>query len=203
LFWQDFSPSFRKREVCVKTICISLAALCVALPLHAQDWTGWYAGLSASANQGGDWEYGNGFVNTGDWSRGQVLGLFGGGSYAVGRLVLGAELGFGRADIGVTEAPAWPGIEQINTLRARIGFAVGRVQPYLAAGIAKARYHDEQYDYDLAGRVYGLGVDVAVTDHSSLGIEVQRFTMDGGNGVTNVTFDSTLDLISLRYMWRF
>jgi outer membrane immunogenic protein len=131
-------------------IAIAAAAVMAASPLAAQQassskWEGFYAGL----NTGGIWRSTNASIgenNTGGGFNGNGAGWLGGGqvgyNYMVGPMLLGGEVDFqgstltqnvtggaGPSLIGATSALPW-----FSTFRARAGYPVGSVMPYVTGG---------------------------------------------------------------------
>jgi outer membrane immunogenic protein len=129
----------------------SVAAVAVALPLAAEAqpanpyWEGFYAGLNAGGlfNQSSSAINENGttggFTGTGS---GFVGGAQAGYNYLMGPLLLGGEIDFqgstqttnvtggaGPSAISAQEAVPW-----FATFRARVGYPVGSVMPYVTGG---------------------------------------------------------------------
>ena len=131
-------------------IAIAASAALAASPLAAQQvsstkWEGFYAGLNA----GGLWRNTDASIgenNTGGGFNGNGSGFVGGAqagyNYLLGPALLGAEIDFqgstltqsisggaGPSFIGATSAIPW-----FSTFRARAGYPIGSVMPYLTGG---------------------------------------------------------------------
>ena len=142
----------------------SLAAAILALPLaaHAQSnnrWEGFYAGLNA----GGLWTNTNATIvenNTYGGLNGNGGGFMGGAqagyNWLLGPVLLGGEVDFqgstnttnlmggaGPSTITATSAIPW-----FSTFRARVGYPIGSVMPYVTAGAVWG--HQNLYGFDQA-----------------------------------------------------
>jgi outer membrane immunogenic protein len=143
----------------------SLAAALLALPLaaHAQSnnnrWEGIYAGLNA----GGLWTNTNATIvenNTYGSLNGNGGGVMGGAqagyNWLLGPVLLGGEVDFqgstnttnltggaGPSNITATSAIPW-----FSTFRARAGYPIGSVMPYVTAGAVWG--HQNLYGFDQA-----------------------------------------------------
>jgi outer membrane immunogenic protein len=135
-----------------KSIAVAIAAAVAwtASPLAAQQannskWEGFYAGLNA----GGLWRNTNASIgenNTGGGFTGNGSGFVGGAqagyNYLLGSVLVGGEIDFqgstltqsinggaGPSLIGATSAIPW-----FSTFRARAGYPIGSVMPYVTGG---------------------------------------------------------------------
>jgi outer membrane immunogenic protein len=145
----------------------SLAAALLALPLaaHAQSgntWEGPYAGV----NLGGMWSSTSAAIgenNTGGGFSGSGSGFTGGAqagyNWLLGQVVLGGEVDFqgstetstliggaGGSPINATSAMPW-----YSTFRARVGYPVGSVMPYLTGGAVWGHQTLSGYDPSAGG----------------------------------------------------
>ena len=175
----------------------SVAAVAVALPLAAEAqpanpyWEGFYAGLNAGGlfNQSSSAINENGttggFTGTGS---GFVGGAQAGYNYLMGPLLLGGEIDFqgstqttnvtggaGPSAISAQEAVPW-----FATFRARVGYPVGSVMPYLTGGAVWGQQRlagfDSQFgSFDNSNNfwtyTFGGGVEGHVTDRLSAKLE--------------------------------
>lgn len=146
------------------------------------DWTGFYAGVQYGAIKFYDVFDGESFLE----DEGSAYGVHAGYLRDFGQFVLGAELDYNKID--------WESdIEgDLLRLRARAGYDLGRVLPYLTAGVAR---FTEDFGYSDTGLSYGVGVDVKATERFSLGLEYSRSSFDNG--------DLELGLMQLRAAYRF
>jgi outer membrane immunogenic protein len=132
------------------SIALAATLATMALPLAAQaqtnsQWEGFYAGLNA----GGLWSSTSASIvenNTGGGFNGTGSGFVGGAqagyNYLLGPVLLGGEIDFqgstytagvngggGFGPFSTTERTPW-----FSTMRARVGYPVGTVMPYLTGG---------------------------------------------------------------------
>jgi outer membrane immunogenic protein len=183
-----------------KKIAIALAVLSLAAPLgaaHAQSlndnsWTGFYAGVNAgglfSSTSASITENntGGGLSGTGG---GFVGGVQGGYNYMFGPVVLGGEIDFqgstltsgltggvGGSNITATQAMPW-----FSTIRARVGYPVGKIMPYVTGGAVWGEQTLSGYDSAASGSfsasnnfwtyTFGGGVEGKLDNHWSAKLE--------------------------------
>ena len=176
----------------------AILAATTALPFAAQaqgnstdQWSGFYAGLNA----GGLWSStsasivenntGGGFNGT---SSGFVGGVQGGYNYLIGPVLLGGEIDFqgstltggvtggaGPSFISATQSIPW-----FSTFRARVGYPVGSVMPYLTGGAVWGQQRlagfDSQFgSFDSSNNfwtyTFGGGVEGHINDRWSAKLE--------------------------------
>lgn len=155
-----------------KSIILAGMACLAALPTHAQDWDGAYAGLLAGGSTGGwrDQYY--------DWTfpySGLTGGAFVGYRFEAGSLVTGVEASamlsaMERIDAGVYNGTVM-GMGAMANARALAGYKVGNALPYIAAGVVAGSQRfisgtpgfgrDEELHF---GTHLAAGIDVAATD---------------------------------------
>lgn len=168
-------------------------------PLSAQqiglpdgDWSGLRLGAQVGRGDLGAQVFGR------DIDLGRIDGL---GLHAVydrdlGRAILGAELAVDRVKVDDLDDSG-----VLLRLRARLGADLGRVQPYLSAGMARLTADALSETVP----VFGAGLDVAVTPRITVGLDYSRMDIDdaledrlGGRGVP-----VDADLMQIRAAWRF
>jgi len=193
-----------------------LALICLATPSFAQDWSGFYLGGALSHDaitiQG---EAPDPAIHP----DGAGFGLFAGYNIQSGNMVFGAELAAakhsGEATDGNYMQPATT--KHSLSLRGRIGFAAGKVMPYLALGATrtawKADHNGSGFAADMAdetatGTSVALGIDWSLNDRSFLRLEVERtrygqdlIIFDGGSDPHEYEMDATR--VSVGYAIRF
>lgn len=158
-----------------------ITALLASPGIAAADWTGPYAGVALSYNDGNaqDVSFGPGEFNI-DGSR---LTAFSGYNWQSGSIVYGGEVSMSFGDIsGSDDAFTVPlEVKDIVTLRGRVGYDAGRWLPYGFIGVASGRFeadHDGDggrvSDDRLTGFLYGIGVDYMITDNAFLRAELQQ-----------------------------
>jgi outer membrane immunogenic protein len=148
-------------------------------------WTGGYIGLQAGYAWGSgnfDQITGPGFIDTDP--DGFLGGLYGGYNYQLSNnIVIGAELDVVYANVdGSGEIFVAPGVpsgfqatEELNwsgAARLRLGYAVDRVLPYIAGGVAFGDVDissnapgGSSFGRTFTGWTIGLGLDYAMTDN--------------------------------------
>lgn len=200
----------------MKTTTQLLALLCLATPVSAQDWSGFYAGgaLGYDSITANDLSYGDGPVDL----NGTGFGLFAGYNFQSGNLVYGAELAAikhsGEGDDGNFLRPA-TALHSL-ALRGRIGFVTGKVLPYLAIGAIRTAWEADHWGSGLPADTWGdtatgtsvaLGLDWSLSDKSFLRIELEKTRygedqIDFYNGDLH-TYDMDATRISVGYAMRF
>lgn len=174
-------------------------------------WTGGYAGLSFGAALADEVTVSN---NEGDGELeesledGTALGVFGGYNFQNGNIVYGAELAYYSVS-DVTAEDDDDGEELLDSiidLRGRLGYAFGNAMVYGAVGFSKARTDDDDFDPDLTGFNYGIGVDYAVSpnfviglDYTGRDLEDDDYDFEG----TNTTVELDVDTVSIRGSYHF
>lgn len=173
--------------------------LLCATPLAAQtltlpdgDWSGARLGVQTGRGDLGARIFGRDV----DLGRIEASGLHAGYDRDLGRAVLGAELSVDRVTVDDLDDSG-----VLWRLRARLGADLGRVQPYLSAGIARL----EADALSETVPAFGAGLDLAVTPRVTLGLDYSRMDIDealedrlGGRGVP-----VDADLMQIRAAWRF
>jgi outer membrane immunogenic protein len=152
-----------------KSFGIGVAAVTLTvtpLAAHAQSgadpWTGFYAGLNA----GGIWSNpsaaigenntGGGFSGAGG---GFVGGVQGGYNYLIGPVVLGGEVDFDGSSLssnlsggaGASNINARSTMPWFSTFRARVGYPVGSLMPYVTGGAVWGHQTLSGYDSAAGG----------------------------------------------------
>ncbi len=140
-------------------------------PAEMYDWAGAYVGLSfgmvdprADSNVGA--------FNDDPFNEDSAFGVFAGYQMQNGNLVYGGELGYTAYE---AEAVNFPGefIEDIIEVRARLGYAFDNVLVHGSVGWASQTYSAPGFaiEFDMTGMIYGIGVDVGLTDNLFVGLE--------------------------------
>ncbi len=176
----------------------AILAATTAIPFAAQaqgngndQWSGFYAGLNA----GGLWSSTSASIvenNTGGGFNGTSSGFVGGGqagyNYLIGPVLLGGEIdlqgstmtggvtgGAGPSFISATQSIPW-----FATFRARVGYPVGSVMPYLTGGAVWGQQRlagfDSQFgSFDNSNNfwtyTFGAGVEGHINDRWSTKLE--------------------------------
>lgn len=164
-------------------------------PVAVSDWSGFYVGGQIGSGKITEEDSEDVIVpvlyalgSFDDYDDYDAYGLHAGYLFDFGQYVLGAELDYNKL--------AWDGggDSNLTRLRARAGYDLGRVLPYLTAGVA---HISDDFDSE-TGVTYGLGVDFKATEQFSIGLEYSRsaFEVDSTR-----SFDH--DMIQLRASYRF
>lgn len=179
----------------------------------AQDWSGFYGGLSYNSTSGTYYHYNSGVlspINTLDID-GSSAGVLAGYNMQSGNMVYGIELAYAPKAVSLADSPIYY-FDKTLDLRARVGYAAGKALVYGSLGMARADQHWEDgfvtnSPVKVDGVSYGLGVDYLVTDKVFLGLAYQRVTLvaDEGEigGLPIVETNDEIDTISLRVGMRF
>jgi outer membrane immunogenic protein len=146
-----------------KKLAIALAAATLVAPLAAQaqsstmNWNGFYAGINA----GGLWESPSaaiGMNNTGGGFSGNGSGFVGGAqagyNYMFGPVLLGGEIDFQGSTLtstvtggaGASNIVGHGSMPWFSTFRARVGYPVGSVMPYVTGGAVWGQQNLTGYD---------------------------------------------------------
>lgn len=156
-------------------------------PVAVSDWTGFYAGVQYGTLKYSEDDFGDIYTEDGERS----YGIHAGYLHDFGQFVLGAELDHNRLEWGT----GWDNWDpNMTRLRARAGYDLGRVLPYLTAGVAQF----SEDGFSDTGLTYGIGVDFKATERFSVGLEYSRSSFEWDE---YATFD--LDMLQLRASYRF
>jgi len=185
----------------------------------AYDWSGVYVGVQGGYGWG-ETKWGINILpasNDVDLE-GALGGLYLGYNHQLAnRLVVGAEADIGLSDINGSVNGLYIGdrfyplnegagkLEWTGAVRARVGYALGRLLPYATAGIAFGEYEFiAEYPADSSsgketqtGWTVGAGAEYAVTDHLTTRIDY-RYTDLGDASYTivgpNIGYETEVDL---------
>jgi len=173
------------------------------MPVAAYDWSGPYVGL-AYGKTSGTLKYA-GFADI-DIESGSTPSIFAGYLFQRGNLVYGGELAYTRGnDVSPAGYPA-EHLEEMIDLKAKVGFAANRVLVYGSVGYSKVGYYwSTNGSWSTSGVAYGAGVDFAVTDRVTLGLEyLSRRTDDDVSTIPGLTTrDIDSNTLSLRVSFSF
>lgn len=181
------------------------AAAAAPVPV-IRDWSGPYVGLSFGRSSG-DLTATDGIVTDSvDYETTSAGGIFAGYSDQHGRLVFGGEFAYSSTSIEII-ADGDDFLESLLDLRGRVGYAVGRALVYGTVGFSRAKFdvNGGADRFTANGVSYGLGVDYAVTERLSIGLDYLRRDLDGTNDNPINTFDAdtTVSTVALRATFSF
>lgn len=202
------------------TLLVSVASACAADAVAAAPtlfaWSGGYFGLQA----GHSWANSNYNVDVNDayvpydpdgWFGGVFAGY---GHQFSNNVVLGLEADLNLSDVKAgrtfaldpTPTPSAFGDSRISwhgSIRGRLGYAFGRLMPFVTGGVALARYeHTINFDNskfrdDYAGWTAGVGLEYAATDRIITRVEYRHSDYgDKSYGQIGGLFPHTTDLES-------
>lgn len=174
---------FKNNSLLAKRTATSIVALIAASSaVSAQDWAGFYGGISLNYNTG---DVGDGSTNTNsdyDIDSDISPGLFLGHNWAIGdgNTYIGAEIAYQPGDI---ESPDYK-LSQVLDLKLRLGRSFGQIMVYGFAGLSVVNDSDTGYDEDYgskSGTNIGLGAAYKVTDKFSVSLELMQrnISMEG------------------------
>lgn len=172
-----------------------------ATPVAVHDWSGPYVGLSYGTVSG-DMDFSTTPVF--ELGSGNIAWLYAGYLMQRGSLVYGGELAYGS--IGGTALAGFPNSELTNALdlKARVGVAANRALFYGVLGYSTALFDDNGDEYAMDGVSYGFGVDFAVSNSFTVGLEYLSRDLSGeGDLAPPVGADSRFDSVSLRVGFAF
>ncbi|NKX46168.1 outer membrane protein [Roseicyclus persicicus] len=147
------------------------------------DWTGPYLGLQI--------ERGDATIQPGPPDPnfdGMFTGIFGGYRHDFGSIVVGAELDFVAGEL-TSGSPG--GVDDVLRFGLEAGVDAGQALVYATAGWARVGLTDPAGSTDNNGHFYGIGVDFAVTDRMTVGLEVLRHEFDEAGNPPPVTVEMT------------
>lgn len=175
----------------------------------AQDWNGFYAGVSASS---GTSELSGSALGGLSFSGSSTSpGVYAGYNYALGNnMVIGGELSHGGVDsTTLVLGTAAVGIDSMTQLRARLGYANGKVMPYVTAGWAQADFNVNSggpvFSGSEDGYTMGLGLEYMFSDNMSARVEygVTKFDNVFAPLVAPQQVDASFDAITVGMAWHF
>lgn len=166
---------------------------------QAQDWSGYYGGLSFGKGNG-DVDYGadGGAL---DAFEGSVFGGFVGYNMQNGNLVYGGEFAYSKSNVSDVSFPE-EAYEDFIDLKGRVGFASGSALYYGVLGYSFDSYFREgsaTIDSTGSGVAFGLGAEFAVGEQFFMGAEVLRRDLSNDANPEYVALDGVIDTVSVRF----
>jgi opacity protein-like surface antigen len=154
---------------------ILVAALALGgTALQAQDWDGFYAGMSlGTANV--TFDYHGGSPDATDTAS-PVVAFFGGYNYDTGsNIIIGGEVSVANARFREGTLST----DLMWEVRGRAGYALGKFLPYASFGVAKTDYGlDGENHLRRRGVTYGIGAEMMVSDSLSLQLDYSRIRIE-------------------------
>lgn len=154
----------------MKALVIAAALAGLAGGANAQDWGGGYVGLSASTGDGAVELLGSPFDY--NLNGGASLGIYAGYNHVMSsNLVIGGELSYSAQEGSDMPIAPW-GYKGMLQARARVGYAMGNLMPYLALGLARTEFNLVNTVFtNETGMTFAVGADYMVNDKMSLRFE--------------------------------
>ena len=182
----------------------------VAPAAQATDWTGFYAGGLATSDYSGDVEFSTDGVWDGStWPmEGTQYGAFAGYNMQYGSFVVGGELAYSSGMVNL-EVETFNGFTDFIDFKARAGYPVGSLLPYVFAGYSVGTWDHSTFGGPVSssGMNYGAGVDVMVTNSVFVGAEYIARDMTSANNPTRLPAENiaeaNLQTISVRFGMKF
>ena len=194
----------------VSTCLVSVAALVAGSnSVAAQDWSGFYVGVSANSNSGTSpaqpYVYDEGYQLGSDTTGGAFAGYRWNASDSV---VMGFEIamqGTITVDAPASQAPIDDySFENLVDAKLSVGTSVGKALIYGFAGMSSGILDSSGDDaYSASGMNYGVGVDYMVSDKFTVGVEFISRNMTGYTSGGNPDNLKNADTVSLRASFKF
>ncbi|CAN1564295.1 Outer membrane protein beta-barrel domain containing protein [Paracoccaceae bacterium] len=195
----------------VSTCLVSVAALVAGSnSVAAQDWSGFYVGISANSNSGTSpaqpYVYDEGYQMGSDTTGGAFAGYRWNASDSV---VMGFEIAMQgpiTVDADSNNSVDDYTFENLVDAKLSVGTSVGKALIYGFAGMSSGTldaYGTDEYLYNATGMNYGIGVDYMVSDKFTVGVEYISRNMTGYTSSGNPENQKNADTVSLRASFKF
>lgn len=164
-----------KMSMFVKSVAFGIV---VAGSASAQDWSGFYAGVSASSATS---TYSGSALGAEEFSGSDTSpGVFVGYNHMMNnKMVVGGELSYSGVNANVNIGGTPLNAQGLAQLRARLGFANGNIMPYVAAGVSRAKFEvpSAPISSNETGYNVGFGLEYMFSNNMSARVEygVTRF----------------------------
>ncbi len=154
------------------------------------DWSGSYGGVNLG--------YGNAYTNTGLQGDGVIGGAQIGYNFDFGNYVLGAETEYQQS--GASFGAGAGMVDNFVRVKARAGVETGPALLYATGGLTLANGNLGGTGFSDTGYAVGVGMDYALTDRWSAGVEALYNQVDN---VAGTTTDLGATTVSARINYRF
>lgn len=167
-------------------VALLLGASVGAANAETFDWSGGYIGAQIGgrwAKSFMEWNAGNGYSDSTQRPHGVAVGAYGGYNWQFGQIVTGLDIGL-IANTLTDDDPDWnlyteneAKAKLLGNVNARLGYAFGRILPYVTAGYSFGRYDNtyeamfmfpppsEKETFTRNGWNIGAGIDAALTQN--------------------------------------
>jgi outer membrane immunogenic protein len=185
----------------LKTATVVLAGMISSLgSAQADDWTGFYGGLSLGRATG-DIDFGDDGIDIRGYS-GSETSAFAGYKVQMGSIVYGAELAYSNSGLVQDGVPSQT-FDSFVDLKGSVGFTVGNGLYYGILGYSKDTNHRVGALGNSTGNgvIYGIGAQFAVSDRFFVGAEMVRRDIDNdgvGAPIFYEPIDGTVQSVSVR-----
>lgn len=179
------------------------------------DWSGFYGGVHAGYVWG-DYDYSGGAFGTGSNQTPDdgIFGVLAGYNYQMETFVLGLEgdasISYAHEDDtfgGAAPFPVRADIQDLYTLRARLGFAMDNVMVYGTAGVGllgtKTRVPGSAYSEDHWGFVVGAGAEWAFNETWSVRGEYLYGDFETENVGGGISLNPEVHILRAAVVWQF
>ncbi|CAN1552723.1 Outer membrane protein beta-barrel domain containing protein [Paracoccaceae bacterium] len=117
----------------MKHVFMTVALVALADTAVAQDWSGAYVGVQSANSSYTNSFFVNDVFDSSFDGGGSMNGVFAGYNHQIGNLVLGGEIAFLSGEPALDAFPDYFYTDMLD-LKARAGYAFGRVLPYAVVG---------------------------------------------------------------------
>ncbi len=172
----------------------------VSAQVALYDWSGPYVGIGYGRTSG-DLSYNPGFAYS--LNNGSAGSIFAGYLVQNGSLVYGGELAYSRGNDTYAEGYPLENVDQMIDLKGRLGYAANNALFYGVLGYSSIKYKEVLGGYRTNGINYGLGVDYAVSNRVTIGIEYLVRNTDGSSQNLGQTANLDVNTVTLRLGYSF
>lgn len=176
---------------------VIVAGISLSSVAQAQDWSGFYGGLSLGRATA-DMDYGDDGSVEGDFD-GSETTAFLGYNFQNGSLVYGGELAYSRSGLADVVAPVET-FKSFIDLKGRLGYAAGQGLFYAVLGYSKNTYFREDASMNSTGNglAYGIGAEYMVNDKLFVGAEVLRRNFANDANTDYIALSGDVQTVSVR-----
>lgn len=153
-----------------------------AAPAPANDWDGFYFGLTGSIAAGGELDYYNAgvFFPPSLPLEGHLYGGFAGYNFTFNGFVAGAELAYQMGDVHETNT-GLDHLESVFDAKARLGYSFGNAMAYGFGGFSTGKWveNTDPGPVTVSGFNVGAGLDFLVGDNFLVGADLTYRSLEG------------------------
>lgn len=191
----------------MKTFITTLVlAGAVGTSASAQDWAGFYGGVSLGSHSG-DKCYDGGGGESGEcpqyFIEGDDISLLAGYNFTNGPWVYGAELSASVDGVAQEDVDTEYLMSNFIDLKLRGGYVVSDILLFGSLGYSIADADENGTPVDASGALFSIGADYFVTDRFFIGAEYMTRFMEADAGTLNFTFEEEIKTLSIRAGYKF